>query len=377
MGLTPDEGCILDLDELQELIGEDNDLELDEGEKNMEDEVKSMMKSWNREDLMKEIGEEKERLLKEQDKFVEHYDGESSFEDMIADMNILDRAKVYIKIIEENSDGKEVKVSNTILFDRIGFLEHNGIPFESSIYDGKPTMLNLAVGPILPGLLRGLLAMRVGERANIIIHPALAYGKLGCLPIIPPDSYLLYNVKVYKAWEESKLDWAVDYERGKFIDVPINEKFKFINEHKDVANQLIKDNMPREAIIRYKSGIKCLEEMPDEVRERSPELRALSAILHQNCAIAFNKMNMYKSASKAARKSLSADPRNVKAYYQVAKARIALADYPGALKYIEKAETIAPKNSCLKYLKVLVDSHFRDEKKERDEIMRRMSRACQ
>lgn len=365
---------MLDLDEIQlEQNGHDSDLE--EAEQNLEDEAEKMLKSWNRDELLKEVDGEKERILND-NKFIEYYDGNTDFEELIPKMTKLHGGRVFVEVLESKPEGKEIRPFNTILFDRVGYLEFHETPFESSTYDGKPSMLNLAEGPVIPGMLEALLSLHEGERANVLIHPALAYGKYGCPPLIPGDASLFYNIKIHKVWEESDLSEILEYERSYRVIVPIEEKLAFINQHKDLANKYWNDDRPRDAIIRYKVAIKCLEEAPEDLVGKSPELRKLRSTLYQNMAISFNKLEMYKSATKAARKALLSDPNNVKAHYHLVKARIALSDYTGALRYIEKAKAIAPNNSSLDHLRLQLDSQFRNEKKERDEIMRKMSRAC-
>lgn len=359
----------IDFDETRE--------DIEDGEQNLEDEAQRMLNSWDRDELMKEAAAEWEVMKREKEnRNADYYDGETTFDDIVQDMTpVCDGQDVFIKVIEPKPEGKLINASHTILFDCIGYLEYNPIPFDSSIHHGKPHKLNLQEGPVLPGMLQGLIQLREGERANIMIRPALAFGPLGAPPMIPENSTLFYHVKIYKVWEESALSYMLEVERKNFFEIPTTEKLSKIEEHKDIANQFLKDDQPREAIVRYKAAIKCLDDAPEVYLAKSDTARRLMVILLQNCAIALNRLGMHKSACKHARRSLFYDPTNIKVYYQLAKARVGLSDFNGALQWIEKSNAISPNDSNFDQLKIQINSNLREEKHKRDDIMRKMSRA--
>jgi len=357
---------------------EDQLRDIDDGEQNLEDEANDMLRLWNRDDFMNEVSKEREKIKRDKDNdSIVYYDGDTEFKTIAADMQCLEGGQVYIKILEPNPSGKQIDGSKTILFERIGYLEFEPTPFESSIHDGKPTKLNLIEGPIIPGLLKALIHLREGECANVLIEPSMAFGPLGCLPIIPEEASLFYHIKIHKVWDESQLNGIIEYERSYMDQVPLEEKLAVVESHKQIANTYLRDGDYREALIRYKAAIKCLDEVSSEAAEKSNDVSKMLVTLLQNAAIGFNKLNMHKSATKTAKRALFIDPTNIKAYYQLAKARIGLSDYSGASKWIEKATEIWPNNNSFDHLKVELDFKYRDERKKRNEIMRNMARACQ
>lgn len=364
---TTEDGAIIDLDDQLE--------EHDENEQVYEDEAQLILNSWSREKIMKEIEDDTERLNKQkEDAERENYDGERNFEDIAKEMTPLADNQVYIKVFVSNPDAREIKPSHSVLFDRIGYLEYELMPFESSICDGKPSLINLTQGPIIPGLLYALTSLREGDRASIMIGPGMAYGKLGCPGLIPPDASLLYFVRIYKIFEESQLSLVLDYEKEFMTDIPLAEKLMLVEEHKTMANKYLDDDMPKEALVRYKAGIKCLEDITDDEMRRSATVTGLLRTLLCNSAIVYNKMGMHKSATKAAKRALFMDPRDIKSYYQLAKARLALADHSGALKWIEKGSKVCSANSCFDKLKIQLDFKLKDESEKRKEIMKKMSK---
>lgn len=353
---------------------------LNDGEQNLEEEAAAMLRIWNKDEFMKDVERDIEKRKRDELKENElHYDGETEFNEIIKDMKPIDGKsdQVYIKIIESNPSGKQIDATHTILFDRVGYLEHEIEPFESSIYEGKPTRLSLLEGPIIPGLLEALLTMREGETANIMIRPSMAYGALGVFGTIPEEATLFYRVVVHKVWDESKLTELLNLEKSEYAIIPIEQKIAFIEEHKNIANQYLRDGHPKEAIIRYKAAIKCIDEVPAAQIRSNETVSELLITLLQNTSIAFNQMKMHKAATNAAKRALLMNPKNVKAYYQLAKARIALRDYPNATMWIEKANKLFPDTSVFDHLKLELDFQYHEEEKKRNELMRNMSRAFQ
>lgn len=364
---TTEDGVILNLGDPME--------DHDENEEVYEDEARRMLNSWSREKILSEIERDSEKQNREkEDDEREQYDGETDFSDIAKDMTQLKNKHVYIKVFVSKPDAKPISTSHTILFERIGYLEYSVMPFESSICDGKPSLVNLGQGPILPGLLYGLSHLHEGDRASILIGPNVAYGKLGCPGLIPKDASLLYFVRIYKIFEESQLSLVLDYEKEFMTDIPFAEKLMLVEDHKTMANKFLEDNMPKEALVRYKAGIKCLEDINDDDLKRSEHVIGLLKILLRNSAIVYNKMGLHKSATKAAKKALFIDPRDAKSYYQLAKARISLADHSGAVNWIEKGSKMCSNSSCFDQLKIQLDFKLRDESEKRVEIMKKMSR---
>lgn len=369
------EGQFIETQGIDEVADDHEDFNHEE--QDLEDEAQRMMRSWDRNDILRELDDEQARHDADNSSdFTSYYDGCKSFDELKEDMEKLSGGFVHVKVTESHPTGKEIFASHTVLFDRVGFFEFNPDPWEASIYDGKPTLLNLANDSIIAGLLQAILTLREGERANVLIHPNMAFGPRGFPRLIPPNAYIYYNVKIHKVWDEGDFDGVLQYERSLNIEVPLNDKIELATQHKDTANRYLLDDEPREALVRYKAAIKWLTESPDEDRERSAECKQLMNVLWQNTSITLNKLGMHKSATKAAKQALCIDPRNVKAYYQLAKARIALGDHSRALTILDKAIHLNSNSLGLKHLRATIDTQLSEEKKKRDEILVRMSRGC-
>jgi FKBP-type peptidyl-prolyl cis-trans isomerase FkpA len=76
-----------------------------------------------------------------------------------------------------------------------GWLKSTGKKFDSS-WDrpGQPITFVLGQGKVIKGFDEGLDGMKQGGTRRIIIPAALAYGKTGSPPTIPPNSVLIFDV---------------------------------------------------------------------------------------------------------------------------------------------------------------------------------------
>ena len=76
----------------------------------------------------------------------------------------------------------------------------DGTVFDSSKKRGEPA--EFQIGAVIKGWNETLMDMSKGERRVVIIPPELGYGKRGFPGLIPPESYLVFDIELldfYKA----------------------------------------------------------------------------------------------------------------------------------------------------------------------------------
>lgn len=98
------------------------------------------------------------------------------------------------KVIEEGS-GKTPAASDTVTVNYRGTLI-DGSEFDSSYKRGEPA--TFPVGGVIPGWTEALQLMKEGAKWQVVIPSNLAYGERGAMPVIGPNSTLVFEVELIK-----------------------------------------------------------------------------------------------------------------------------------------------------------------------------------
>jgi FKBP-type peptidyl-prolyl cis-trans isomerase len=94
--------------------------------------------------------------------------------------------------------GAEAKPGHKVKVDYTGWLT-NGKKFDSSVGTGKPFEFMLGSGAVIKGWDEGVAGMKVGGKRQLRIPPDLAYGAKGYPGAIPPNSTLIFDVRLVSA----------------------------------------------------------------------------------------------------------------------------------------------------------------------------------
>lgn len=96
------------------------------------------------------------------------------------------------KVIEAGS-GEQPKATDTVTVAYTGKLM-NGEVFDSSAQHGDDA--TFALNQVIPGWTEGVQLMKVGAEYEFVVPPELAYGENGAGQKIPPNSALIFDVKL-------------------------------------------------------------------------------------------------------------------------------------------------------------------------------------
>ena len=93
--------------------------------------------------------------------------------------------------------GPDPKAGQTVVVHYTGWLT-NGKKFDSSVDSNRPFKFVLGRGQVIKGWDEGVGTMKVGGERKLTIPPELAYGAKGFPGAIPPNSTLIFNVRLLR-----------------------------------------------------------------------------------------------------------------------------------------------------------------------------------
>ncbi|XVF53981.1 hypothetical protein PTKIN_Ptkin05aG0144400 [Pterospermum kingtungense] len=102
-------------------------------------------------------------------------------------------------VIEElamgQPDGKRASRGKQVSVRYTGKLKKNGKIFDSNV-GRAPFKFRLGVGEVIKGWDVGVEGMRIGDKRKLIIPPSMGYGSKGAGGVIPPNSWLEFDVEL-------------------------------------------------------------------------------------------------------------------------------------------------------------------------------------
>lgn len=101
------------------------------------------------------------------------------------------------KITSKGGGAKPIKGNNVSVHYK-GMLE-NGQVFDDSSMRGQPITFPVGVGQVINGWDEGIMLLEEGDEARLVIPPNLGYGARGAGGVIPPNAWLIFDVKLVKA----------------------------------------------------------------------------------------------------------------------------------------------------------------------------------
>jgi FKBP-type peptidyl-prolyl cis-trans isomerase len=101
------------------------------------------------------------------------------------------REKVGVEIKSEGDTSTIVESGDTCT------ISYEGKLLDGHVFDsGKSFTFTVGVGDVIKGMDEGVLGMGIGERRILTIPSSLGYGKKGSSPDIPPESVLVFDIKL-------------------------------------------------------------------------------------------------------------------------------------------------------------------------------------
>ncbi|XP_014613253.1 PREDICTED: inactive peptidyl-prolyl cis-trans isomerase FKBP6 [Polistes canadensis] len=247
--------------------------------------------------------------------------------------------KKIMKLIKRKGAGAMVSFKSQVTIKYISFFEYSDEPFDSTFAQGKPKTIRLDHGLLIPGLELALTTMEKHEISIFIIHPDLAYGRLGCPPRILPNTEVMFIVHLVDFLDIGSADT--------YITLSVDEKkllpniIKCVNDLLNSAKHYFKKMAYKTSIREYQKAIRLLEDAELKDDNEEEEVKRLLSRSYNNLAICFNKIDMPRRACMAC---IKVPVPTVKTYFNHGKALIKIGEYTKGLKKLEFAYKMEPKD---------------------------------
>ena len=98
-------------------------------------------------------------------------------------------------MVKSNPDGTPVQKGDSVEVHYTGYFT-NGKIFDSSYNRGEPLKFKVGMGQVIKGWDEGLMLLKKGEKARLLVPYQLAYGEKGYPGAIPPKSDLIFDVYI-------------------------------------------------------------------------------------------------------------------------------------------------------------------------------------
>lgn len=104
---------------------------------------------------------------------------------------------LYYKITKNNPAGVAPKVGDQVSVHYAGKLV-DGTEFDNSFKRNEPIQIPIGIGYVIKGWDEGIMLLKEGETATLLIPSELGYGARGAGGVIPPNAWLVFDVELLK-----------------------------------------------------------------------------------------------------------------------------------------------------------------------------------
>uniref|UniRef100_A0A2K5PXY8 peptidylprolyl isomerase n=1 Tax=Cebus imitator TaxID=2715852 RepID=A0A2K5PXY8_CEBIM len=182
--------------------------------------------------------------------------GGSPYERLSQRMLDISGDRGVLKDVIREGAGDLVAPDATVLVKYSGYLEHMDRPFDSNCHRRTPKLMKLGEDITLWGMELGLLSMRRGELARFLFKPTYAYGTLGCPPLIPPDTTVLFEIELIDFLDSAESDKFCALSAEQQDQFPLQKVLKVAATEREFGNYLFRQNRFYDAKVRYKRVIR-------------------------------------------------------------------------------------------------------------------------
>ncbi|KAK4301007.1 hypothetical protein Pmani_026828 [Petrolisthes manimaculis] len=267
--------------------------------------------------------------------------------------------------------GDDLPSGASVVFHFSAFLQYCDEPFDSSHLRNKPERKLVDMGEMILGLNLAIKTMRKGEIARFLIQSEYAYGKLGCLPRIPGDEAILYEVNLISFLDRAAADSYEELDEQARSSVTFKEKLEAARAYHRQGNENYREHCLPAARKAYHRASWIMENAGLQNEAEEVQRGSILAKLHSNLAQVFLDMMQPERACTQCKLGIrisrgQSDDVLAKIYYRFGKAKAFLNDFKGARKEFQHAQHLKPNNPEInKELAALLEKEMKVAAKER------------
>ncbi|XP_045141906.1 inactive peptidyl-prolyl cis-trans isomerase FKBP6 isoform X1 [Echinops telfairi] len=249
-----------------------------------------------------------------------------------------------LKDVLREGTGDLVAPDSSVLVKYSGYLEHMDKPFDSNYFRKTPRLMKLGEDITLWGMELGLLTMRRGELARFLFKPTYAYGVLGCPPLIPPNTTVLFEIELLDFLDSAEADMFFALTAEQQDKFPLQKVLKVATTEREFGNCLFRQNRFYDAKARYKRALLLLRRRQSVPLEERHLVEADKLLVLLNLSFTYLKLGQPPQALRYGEQALSINQKNAKALFRCGQACLLMTEYEKARDFLVRAQREQPFN---------------------------------
>ena len=178
------------------------------------------------------------------------------------------------------------------------------------------------------------MAMKLGEKADLVIKSDYGYGDIGSPPKIPEKATLIFTVELIQIADRRPTRWQMN-------DA---ELLQVAQRQKDEGNQKYKEKKLKEAEGLYRDGLAHM----DTVKTDNEDIKKLKVTLYQNLSLVLNASGDYKETVHNCTLAIGVNDQAAKAFYLRGVAHMKMRNFEEAASDLKSAIKLNPTDKNLR-----------------------------
>ncbi|XP_020752496.2 inactive peptidyl-prolyl cis-trans isomerase FKBP6 isoform X2 [Odocoileus virginianus] len=276
-----------------------------------------------------------------------------------------------LKDVIREGAGELVTPDASVLVKYSGYLEHMDKPFDSNCFRKTPRLMKLGEDITLWGMELGLLSMRRGELARFLFKPTYAYGTLGCPPLIPPNTTVLFEIELLDFLDSAESDKFCALSAEQQGQFPLEKVLKVAATEREFGNYLFRQNRFYDAKMRYKRALMLLRRRTAPAEEQHL-VETAKLLVFLNLSFTYLKLERPTMALRYGEQALIIDQKNAKALFRCGQACLLMTEYQKARDFLVRAQREQPFNHDINNELKKLAGYYRDYMDKEREMCHRM-----